>query len=158
MATIGFDTRAATYEEQALVQRSAADALFDLLSIQPHEDVLDLGCGPGHLTASIADRTAGRVLGLDASPGMIAQAGQKYGQRPNLRFAVADATRFQVDQPFDAIFCNSAFQWLSEPCRALACCLAALKPGGRLAVQAPAGTNWCPNFLAVLEKVRDHPD
>jgi len=51
---------------------------------------------------------------------------------------------------YDAIFCNSVLQWLTDPPRALANCHRALRPGGRMAAQAPARRNYCPNFTRAV--------
>ena len=55
------------------------------------------------------------------------------------------------------IFCNSAFQWFVDPARVLANCCKALRPSGRLGIQAPARRNYCPNFLAALAAVKADP-
>jgi SAM-dependent methyltransferase len=60
-----FDNIAVHYERAAVVQRSAGLRLLDSLAIGPAEDVLDLGCGPGHLTRQIRGLTAGAGAGLD---------------------------------------------------------------------------------------------
>ena len=62
-----FSEIARRYERDSLVQRSAADLLIDLLEIRPDDDVLDLGCGTGHLTFRLAElhvgpRRGGRSL------------------------------------------------------------------------------------------------
>ncbi|MET3960288.1 SAM-dependent methyltransferase [Marmoricola sp. OAE513] len=51
--------------------------------------VLDAGCGPGHWSAFMAEATRGDVLGVDASPVMIASARRRF---PNARFVVGDLT------------------------------------------------------------------
>jgi methylase of polypeptide subunit release factors len=48
-----FSRLAADYAKKALVQRSAAETLMGLLGIGEQDDVLDLGCGTGHLTKRI---------------------------------------------------------------------------------------------------------
>ena len=64
----------------------------DLLSRVPAAEptvVVDLGCGPGQLTASLADRWAhAQIVGLDSSPEMIMQAAQLAG--PRLSFQLED--------------------------------------------------------------------
>jgi len=50
MSEVNFNSKAFTYANNSLVQKSASEILLNLLSIQPGEDVLDLGCGPGHIT------------------------------------------------------------------------------------------------------------
>ena len=62
------------YEETSIVQKGASEILFELLKIQPYEDVLDIGCGPGHLTQKIKEITNGIIMGIDPSEGMIKQA------------------------------------------------------------------------------------
>ena len=150
-----FDAVADRYAGAAVVQRAAAARLFDLLAIRDGEDVLDLGCGPGHLTRTIAELTTGEVLGVDSSPAMVAEARRAApGGRPG--FAVGAAEALGLGDRFDAIFCNSAFQWFGDPQRALASCHRALRPGGRIAIQAPAGHDYCPKFLrAVACLLRD---
>jgi len=106
-------------------------ALLDLLDPRPGERILDLGCGTGHLTAQIAGRGA-EVVGLDASASMVAQARQNF---PKIKFKLADARHFEVDEPFDAVFSNAALHWVREPEAAIACMERALKPHGRLAIE-----------------------
>ena len=55
------------------------------------------------------------------------------------------------------IFCNSAFQWFRQPARALARCRANLRPGGRLGVQAPARSDYCPGFIIATGALRADP-
>jgi ubiquinone/menaquinone biosynthesis C-methylase UbiE len=51
--------------------------------------VLDLGCGPGTITADIGARVApGRVLGIDASANVIEEARRDAGSGPNVEFSV----------------------------------------------------------------------
>ena len=94
---------------------------MELLSPQPGERILDLGCGTGHLTNQIAAAGA-EVVGLDKSPSMIEEARKLY---PSLRFEIADATEFGFEQPFDAVFSNAAIHWMKDQ-RAVA----EIDPGG----------------------------
>ncbi len=140
------------YERDSLVQKAAAEILLGLLALGPEEDVLDLGCGTGHLTRRLAALTTGRVVGRDPSPGMIAEARAHHadGRTP---FEVGAAEELDAPGRFDAVFCNSAMQWFQEPARALAACRRALRPGGRMAVQAPASSDYCPAFVRAAEAV-----
>ncbi len=148
----GFDGIADRYERDSLVQKAASERLLDLLRIGPHDDVLDLGCGTGHLTERIGQMTAGRVLGVDPSVRMIDQATAGHGGK-HLRFRVGTAETLPQRARFDVIFCNSAFQWLPDPRRTLESCRRALRSGGRMGIQAPAGARYCPNFLTALDDV-----
>src|SRR5208283_5746414 len=146
MNSFDFTEIARRYERESVVQRAAAEVLLSLLKIGPREDVLDLGCGTGHLTGRIAGITSGRVAGIDPAPGMVAEARSKYGS-DRIGFEIAAAKDLAACQEFDVIFCNSALQWFSDPERALSACNRALRPGGRIGVQAPARHDYCPNFL-----------
>jgi trans-aconitate methyltransferase len=156
MTSTDFTEIARRYERDSLVQKAAAEVLLGLLQVGPREDVLDLGCGTGHLTERLAALTAGRVLGVDPSPGMIAEARGRHGGE-RVRFEVGGAEELALNREMDAIFCNSTMQWFREPARALAACRRALRPGGRMAVQAPARSDYCPLFVAAAAAVARDP-
>lgn len=156
MSNINFSKVAGVYEKTALVQKSASKVLLDLLSIKDGEDVLDLGCGPGNITIEIAQMTKGRVVGVDVAQGMIDEA-QRGLESDNLSFAVRDAANLEFVSEFDVIFSNSAFQWFRDPDCVLKQCFNALKLGGRMGIQAPATSNFCLNFVAAEEKIRNNP-
>lgn len=143
------------YRQTATLQKSAAERLFEMLDIGTKDDVLDLGCGPGHLTSKIRAMTEGSVVGIDPSQGMITEARHNYPSR--ITFLVGDAETLSSAGQFDAIFCNSTFQWFRDPARAVSNCFNALRPGGRVAIQAPARKNFCPNFVRAFETLRDDP-
>ncbi|MBV8810291.1 MAG: methyltransferase domain-containing protein [Acidobacteriaceae bacterium] len=107
------------------------EGLIELLDPRAGERILDLGCGPGQLTARIAERGA-EVTGLDASPEMIGQARQNY---PQLKFLLRDAEHMQFESEFDAVFSNAALHWMLDA-RAVASGIAqALKLGGRFVAE-----------------------
>jgi trans-aconitate 2-methyltransferase len=121
----------ALYESKhSFVWRYGADCL-ELLSPQPSDRILDLGCGTGQLTQEIAALGA-IAIGIDKSPTMVEQARKNY---PNLRFEVADATNFHFEESFDAVFSNATLHWIKEPQRAISCIWQALKPGGRFVAE-----------------------
>lgn len=78
-----------------------------LLDPQPDERILDVGCGTGTLTATIADSGAD-VVGIDAAEAMVEQARERY---PDIEFEVADAREYEPDA-FDAVFSNAALHWI----------------------------------------------
>jgi 2-polyprenyl-3-methyl-5-hydroxy-6-metoxy-1,4-benzoquinol methylase len=85
-----FSKIAAQYEKDSLVQKTASEILLDLLAIQPEDTVLDIGCGTGHITKVIGEKTTGRVVGIDPSAGMIEQAAEKYtGENISFRSGAA---------------------------------------------------------------------
>jgi trans-aconitate methyltransferase len=105
--------------------------LVSLLAPQPGEQILDVGCGTGHLTAQIAESGA-QVVGVDQSTSMIAAARQTF---PNLKFEVADARELSFDATFDAVFSNAALHWIQEPELVIRNIWKALRPGGRFVAE-----------------------
>jgi trans-aconitate methyltransferase len=102
-----------------------------LLSPQPGERILDLGCGTGHLTAQIAESGA-QVTGVDGSAEMIAAAREAY---PNVKFEIADARNLPFREEFDAVFSNATLHWVLEAEEALRSIQRALRPGGRFVAE-----------------------
>lgn len=119
------------YESKHAFVWQYGEDLIELLSPQPGERILDLGCGTGQLTEKIAI-AGSEVMGIDRAFSMIEKARQNY---PHIQFTVADARDFQVDQPFDAVFSNAVLHWISEPDAAISCIRQALKPGGRFVAE-----------------------
>jgi trans-aconitate 2-methyltransferase len=117
-------------DRHSFVWRAGA-SLVDMLSPQAGERILDLGCGTGHLTAKIAESGAS-VIGLDSSVSMIAQARQNF---PALKFVLSDAKSFRFDEPFDAVFSNSALHWIQDAEAVVRCVAAALRPQGRFVLE-----------------------
>lgn len=101
--------------------------------------VVDLGCGPGHLTATLADRWPGaRVVGVDSSPAMIESAAVL--TRPGrLEFRLGEIEAWRPDPPVDLVISNAALQWVPTHIDLLRVWLTtALAAGGMLALQVPA--------------------
>ncbi|MBI5593260.1 MAG: methyltransferase domain-containing protein [Deltaproteobacteria bacterium] len=151
-----FSEIAVTYEKDSLVQKSASDRLFDLLRIENADDVLDIGCGTGNLTRRIADKTRGRVAGIDASERMIDEARQNYADL-GIKFEACPVEHLPYMDSFDVIFCNSAFQWFRNPESALKSCFGTLRHNGRMGMQAPARHIYSPNFMEAVENVKTDP-
>jgi ubiquinone/menaquinone biosynthesis C-methylase UbiE len=151
-----FSEIAARYEKDSIVQKSASDQLLDLIGIAYADDVLDIGCGTGHITRQVAEKTQGKVVGVDASPGMIEEA-RRSNSDLGITFEVCSADRLPYKDQFDAILCNSAFQWFKKPEAALKSCHTALRPKGRMAIQAPARKVYCPNFIDAVDRITKDP-
>jgi trans-aconitate 2-methyltransferase len=102
--------------------------------------VVDLGCGPGQLTATLAVRwPEAEVLGLDYSAEMIAAAqSSEFGVAAGrLSFAVGDVTQWRPDRPADVIVSNAMLQWIPAHLALLPRLAGWLAPGGWLAFQVP---------------------
>lgn len=101
------------------------------LNPQKGENILDLGCGTGQLANSIAAFGAS-VTGIDNSPEMIEKAKATY---PNIQFEVQDATSFQFNTGFNAIFSNATLHWVNDKEKAVEAMFRNLAAGGRLVLE-----------------------
>jgi trans-aconitate 2-methyltransferase len=113
---------------------------FDLTARIGADDpalVTDLGCGPGQLTATLAQRwPRAQVRGLDADPAMIAAA-QELSVPGRVHFELGDLREWQPERPVDVIVSNAVLQWVPDHFDLLSRWAEALAPGGWLAFQMP---------------------
>ncbi|QYH35870.1 class I SAM-dependent methyltransferase [Salinibacterium sp. M195] len=106
---------------------------------EPHLEaglsLLDIGCGPGTITAEFAERLApGRVAGLDAASAAIDKASAFTAD--NLSFLVGDAYALPFDDnSFDLVHSHQTLQHLGDPVAALREMKRVAKPGGLIAVR-----------------------
>ncbi|MEQ1661919.1 MAG: methyltransferase domain-containing protein [Thiobacillus sp.] len=105
--------------------------LVDLLAPQAGERILDLGCGTGDIAAAMAKRGA-HVVGIDASPAMIASARERF---PGRDFRIADAAALPFDREFDAVYSHAVLHWVPRADEAVRGIARALKPGGRFVAE-----------------------
>jgi trans-aconitate 2-methyltransferase len=96
--------------------------------------VVDLGCGPGNLTALLMQRWPhAEVLGVDASPEMVAVARGVTGPR----FEVGDLRTWVPPRPVDVLVSNATLQWVPGHLDLLPALVGHLAPGGWFAFQVP---------------------
>lgn len=100
--------------------------------------VVDLGCGPGNLTATLAERWPGaEVVGIDSSAEMLRKAADHADRAANLSFALRDITEWMPSDRTDVVVSNAALQWVPGHPALLAGWLEALSPGSWFALQVP---------------------
>ena len=103
------------------------------------------------LTARLAECVPqGRVLGVDASTGMLETA--RAHRRANLSFARLDVTEADFDDEFDVIFSNAALHWIKDHGNLLRRFHQALKVGGMLRVNFAADGN-CQTWFRVAREL-----
>ena len=126
---------------QALARRfiAAWQLPIDWLDVPQGGVVLDVGAGPGSITATLGHAAGpdGLALGVDVSEPMLARA-VRAAAGPQVGFLRADAQRLPFrDQSFDVAVSIAVFQLIPDPAAALSEIARVLKPGGRLAVMIP---------------------
>ena len=132
-------------------------AAYLLPHLAPDATVLDVGCGPGTITADLADLVPqGQVTGIDMSAEIIGQARAAAGgrSRPNLGFATGDV--YALDYPdasFDVVHAHQVLQHLSDPVRALREMRRVTRPGGLVAARDGdyGAMAWYPGSQALDE-------
>ncbi len=128
----------------------------DLLARVRHEApvrVVDLGCGEGALTASLARRWPGaRVLGVDSSAEMLAAAAA-HADGDRVAFVRGDVHEWRPEGPVDVVVSNAVLHWVPGHAELLARWAGSLAPGGELAVQVP-GNFRAPTHALLAELCR----
>ncbi|RSN70467.1 methyltransferase domain-containing protein [Actinomadura sp. WAC 06369] len=151
------------------VENSAA---YLVEHLRPGASVLDVGCGPGSITAGLAERVApGRVVGVDAAGTAVAEARAAAGGAANLEFAVGDVHDLRFDDgAFDVVHAHQVLQHIADPVGALREMRRVAKPGGVVAVREadfggmvwhpdPPGMDaWLPVYRAVARGNGGEPD
>lgn len=129
--------------------RRAQDSAGYLL---PHfragQHVLDVGCGPGSITADFALLAApGRVIGMDRSADVVKLANETYTDIENLTFQTGNVYDLDFsDESLDVIHAHQVLQHLTDPVAALREMRRVARPGGIIAIRDADfhGMTWYP--------------
>jgi len=148
-------------------------ARYLLPELRPGLSLLDAGCGPGTITVDLARRVApGRVLGVDRSPDVLAQAAAHAAdQGVALEVQPADVYALPFpDASFDVVHAHQLLQHVDDPVRALVEMRRVLRPDGLMAARDsdyacfawappdPLLTRWLDLYRAVARRNGGEPD
>ena len=154
--------------------RTAENSAGHLLPhLAPGAALLDLGCGPGTITADLAARVApGRVVGVDASAAVLEEAraaAERAGVAVELVRADAADLPFP-DASFDVVHAHQVLQHVADPVAVLREARRVCRPGGLVAVRdsdyaamtwfpRPAGLDaWLDGYRAAARAAGGEPD
>jgi ubiquinone/menaquinone biosynthesis C-methylase UbiE len=132
-----------------------------LAALRPGMSVLDVGCGTGTLLRQLAlHQPELRLMGVDASPDMLALARAKLGDQA--RFLMLDLAEplpeeLHTGTHIDCILCTNVLHYLRNPVVALVRLGAIVNPGGHIIVADFTRHGWWwPGFEAVLHVADAH--
>ncbi|MEU8461209.1 methyltransferase domain-containing protein [Streptomyces sp. NPDC029003] len=140
--------------------RTAANSAAYLVpELRPGMRLLDVGCGPGTITADLAELVSpgGRVTAVDAAADVLEQAAAHVAERGiagAVDFAVADVHALDFpDGSFDVVHAHQVLQHVGDPVRALREMRRVCRPGGIVAVRDAdyAAMTWYPASPALDE-------
>lgn len=161
-----YDRMATLYDRVvAPLQAGTRRRALELLSVEPDDRVLELGCGPGHALVSLARRVgqSGHAIGLDAAPGMVARARHRASHSQaggRIELVLGDARSLPVaEAAVDGVFVEDTLELFDpdEMRAVLEECGRVLAPEGRMGVvtMERAGAEDDP-FVRAYEWVYDH--
>ncbi len=129
--------------------------------------VLDVGCGPGHYAITLAQRGAGRVVGIDFAEGMLSLAAEhakKVGVDRRCNFMVADFYKYVPEELFDYVVVMGFMDYMPEPQQVVAKVLSLTKSKAFLSFPVAGGVlGWqrklryqkrCDLYLYSLEQLQ----
>ena len=129
--------------------------LTELAEIRAGDRVLDVACGTGIVARHAAERTggAGAVVGIDLNEEMLRVARLASARSsPVIEFRQANATGLPFsDETFDAVLCEQAIQFFSDPVKALGEMRRVMAPGGRACVSVCRPIRYCPAYVALAD-------
>lgn len=118
-------------------------AIVERVPFQGQEHVLDIACGTGELEHLLLSRLPGlRIVGADASLGMLRQAAVKHQGKGE--WVQADVARLPfADQSFDYAICANSFHYFQSPIQSLHEIHRVLRPNGVFVLD-----DWCDDYLS----------
>jgi trans-aconitate 2-methyltransferase len=128
--------------------------LVGRIAAEAPRTVVDLGCGPGELTATLRQRWPGAVVrGVDSSPEMIVEA--RAGGH-GVEFSVGDVRDWTPSADVDVVVSNATLQWVPDHEELLVRWARELPAGGWLAIQVP-GNSHAPSHRVMRSVVAEGP-
>jgi SAM-dependent methyltransferase len=130
---VTFDVTAEAYDRfMGRFSEPLAVRFADLAGVQPGQRALDVGCGPGALTAQLVERLgADAVTAVDPSPQFVAAAGERFPD-VDVRTGTAEHLPFDNDT-FDLALAQLVVHFMSDPVAGLREMARVTRPGGTVA-------------------------
>jgi len=157
-----FDVIADSYDQWyespkgSFADRVETDLAFKLFQVQKGMRILDVGCGTGNFSIKLAEMGC-RVTGIDISDKMLDVARKKAEKMGyQIDFYHMDVYNLQFeDEEFDGVFSMAAFEFITQPEKALDELFRVVKKGGQVLVGTISrDSSWGQLYLS--EEVREN--
>jgi SAM-dependent methyltransferase len=125
----------------AAIRAREEEAVYGFLTsvMEPHHSILEVGCGTGNYTASLAIRCA-EMLAIDASPEMLLYLRRRLGREglTNVETRLGRLPdRLETPQRFDGALAIGVFNYVEDLEESLRSLISSLKPGGWAVFNVP---------------------
>jgi trans-aconitate 2-methyltransferase len=119
-------------------------ALVDPGSI---ERAVDLGCGPGELTALAAEQLGvDEMIGVDNSQATLDKTREH--ESDHVRFEYGDLAAWESPTEFNLVLAAASLQWVPDHRGVMTRWAASLRRGGQIAIQVPANADMPSHVVA----------
>lgn len=148
------------YNKNSHLQWDLAIKFIKTIPWTEEDNILDVGCGDGKITALIADVCAvSSIKGVDVSYNMIDFARKNYTE-PNLFFIQSDVEQINFREEFTKVVSFSALHWVIDQEKAFAKIYESLVPGGKVYIltygKSPMNISALAEKLIHSEKWKDY--
>ena len=161
-----YDRLAPVYDQAATAYRLVGGARYrrravESLCLSPGDTAVDLCCGTGANLPFLVEAVdpTGRVVGVDLSPGMLAQARQRVEAAgwQNVELVEADVREFAFPDPVHGVLSTFGIEMVLEHADVIARAVDALTPGGRIAVGGLRRPDGWPEWLIRAGEIVNRP-